>query len=90
MTLMWKCDVCSATGESPTSASQFRLMPKGWRARDGRVPKGHEAEVHVCSEKCAKRYDAAEAEQVGFAWRKPDDETLDMESKHPVRPLTVK
>jgi hypothetical protein len=90
MTLMWKCDVCEKTGESPTSASQFRLLPRGWRMREGRVPGRHEVEVHVCSDKCAKRYDAVEADEVGFAWRRPDAETLDAETKHSVRPLTVK
>jgi hypothetical protein len=89
MTLMWKCDVCSKTGESPTSLSVVRLMPKGWRQREGRDLRNNGIEVHVCSEKCAKRYDLTEAEQVGFMWCKPDDETL-AGAKKPIRPLKVK
>jgi hypothetical protein len=69
--LMWKCDVCQKTGESPTSLQQFTVMPSGWRWRDGLVPAGKDkngVRIHTCSKECAQRYDQAEVERVGLSW----------------------
>lgn len=82
--LMWKCDVCTKTGESPTSLEHLRLMPKGWRFRGD-----FGIEIHCCSAACAKKYDLAEAEQIGFSWHLPDDETVTSAGR-PIRPLKVK
>jgi hypothetical protein len=89
--LMWKCDVCGKTGESPTSLGHLRLMPKDWRWREGRDLHNNGIQVHVCSTACAKRYDRAEAEQVGFAWMEPTTgETLKEAKRRAILPLKVK
>lgn len=86
---MWKCDVCGKTGESPTSMSQLRLMPKGWRWRTGSDRRRNEIEVYVCSETCAKKYDRVEVEEVGFTWCQPSRPEL-VVGAHGVRPLKVR
>lgn len=64
--IIFKCDVCGATKDAPSSvAGPYRIGPVGWRDRTGRTPDTRMVRVHTCSERCAARYDLAEAEQVG-------------------------
>jgi len=79
--LMWKCDVCGEIGESPTSLAHMRLMPKGWRQREGSDKDNNGIQIHTCSAECAKKYDLAEVEQIGFVWQEPTSDGTLKEAK---------
>ncbi len=86
------CDVCGKDSEPGLQeVNAMRSVPMGWFRRHGRVRHKKdllEIQVLCCSEGCCKRYDKAEAEEIGFSWAQyRPNEAGDIDLTKIVKPL---